>query len=165
MSLSRDLDIFYRLAAQTKAWGGSLSIVSERQFLENSRRPEWTCPPEEGHAIHYPTKAIICTQREMNVGTIVHEMGHVFADLNPPDKADEWHWMGWEICLARQAGCYRQWSKSARHYRVEWEQADKSWPYWKNLPAHGKQLVASNRIRHAIENGLVTPELHVRALR
>ena len=163
--MTSNAEAIQRLSDQARAWGGKITIVSEGDFWSVVKQPGWTFPPEVGHALHYQTKEILVMRSDMNAGIIVHEMGHAFADLSLPHASNEWNWLGWEICLARNMDCYRNWSTSTREYIVEWTIGSKSWPAWKDLPSRQKQRVAEDRIQRALELGLITASREPIAIR
>lgn len=147
-------------------WGGSIRMVSLHEFEEiqdelwKYRKGKWTPSPDDGHALHHETKEIVVQRSLANPGSIIHEMGHAFADKTHPDNSDEWEWFGWEICLAKKVGCYQLWSKNTRSYIVGLQRRDGAefLDSWSALTARQKKRVAEDRIEHAKLLGIVTAQ-------
>lgn len=147
------------LAHICSSFGGQLALVSEAEFIqlfhkERSRRqggykdpkpenvPELSeAPFTSGHGIWWSRKIIYAVHGLAGVGPIIHEMGHVFAAVHPPnhecEACVEWNWFGWEGAVARKIGAFRTWSRQNTDYVIE-ENGD-SWG--KLLPARRRTIV------------------------
>lgn len=49
-------------------------------------------------------------------GSIIHEMGHVFASKEKPDNSEEFDFFGWEYAVAKQVHVLDIWIKNNRDY-------------------------------------------------
>lgn len=142
-----------------KSWGGSLNFVSTTEYEElfmrdHARREGWSDSPSASwHGVVWEPRRVYVVPEHANAGTIVHEMGHVFADHGGnPENSDEWKWLGWEICLARWVRCYRMWSEQNDSYGLgdEWDNDE-----WGSLtPARRKALI-KDRIAESRKWGII----------
>lgn len=123
------------------------------------------------HGVNTITSTVYIVREHEDPGAIIHEMGHLFADLSITDpfgsirRHDEWSWLGWEIALARQVGCFRAWSKQnatygcgdLRHYQDRFGIAGQDWGA---LTRVEKELVIKDRIREARRLELINRQGH-----
>jgi hypothetical protein len=117
------------LAELARSWGGSLKVITKPAFdaietyhttyRRRNKDSGWSFSNTQHHALHWETKRIEILEGMENPGETIHEMGHAFLDLKGPWLSDEWSWLGWEICLAKKAGCYRIWSMNKYDFAVE----------------------------------------------
>jgi hypothetical protein len=91
-----------------KDWGGSLELVSEEEY-DNLKELENFSDAPFTHAdlgVMWDEKRIVFTSRcEVHPVGIIHEMGHVFADLHSPTfeaSGSEMDFLGWEVLVARK---------------------------------------------------------------
>ncbi len=146
-----------------RKWGGTLEVVTAEKYKVIEKEDchgigLWNTSSVSGYAIHWLDKRIVIRDGCNDPGTIIHEMGHVFLDLDGPDNSDEYSWLGWEICLARKAHCYRSWSLQNSDYGVgcEWSEfSNDTSAIWGNLSKYNKTLLVKDRIEHAKRIGIV----------
>lgn len=122
-----------KLARIAESWGGRFQFMDadtifkcvDRDYRRSKKRPKKECyyshtegADEASYVVttHWRRKVFylspeFCSNPKPVLGYLVHEMGHVFADPKPPDASDELTWLGWEIALARWAGCYASWDE------------------------------------------------------
>ena len=88
----------------------------------------------DAHAIDWHTKRVLVIRDAAAVQPIIHEMGHVFATRQPPDAFpsdydDEFAFFGWEVSVARAAGCFMAWSCGLARvgYHVGSNRVDAPW--------------------------------------
>lgn len=166
--MASNAEAIQALSEIAASWGGTIRLVSVSEFdeikYELFKSNKWTTPPNDGHALNHSKKEIVAQRNVANAGTIIHEMGHAFADKDHPDISEEWPWFGWEICLARKVDCYRIWSRNTGDYIVgvpvkqHPNIGDEYSASWNRISARCKTLVVEYRIQHAKSIGLVTPK-------
>lgn len=158
--------------------GGRLMIVtwSELRNLFNSAWPDEPnehfdlehhegYSPADGddmnHGLNWREKIIYAARGQEKVASIIHEMGHVFADRHPPDnsKCREWRWFGWEMAVARRIGAWMTWSRYNARYRVSGGEE------WEELSARRRQAVIADRLAHAKKIGILSKAGEPRSLR
>ncbi len=157
------------LARVCRGFGGQLARVSQRAFdllfedADPSDRADVCLSPFTfAHGIHWRKKIVYAVRGREEIGTIIHEMGHVFADPHHPEdlKANEYAWLGWEIALARRVGAYRTWSRHNSNYIVESPNRD-----WGELDTKERRAVVADRLAHAMKIGVVDPDGTPRSIR
>lgn len=173
-----------RLAVLCKRLGGRLAIVPYEEISAMIQRdyPDYDRDDEEteaaidsglergaifstpdnsdAHGQEWGKKIIYAVEGREDVGHIIHEMGHVFADRHPPDssKCREWRWFGWESVIARQIGAWETWSRHQDHRFV----GD---VFLKDLTTRRRQAVIAERIRYAKKIGLLSEAGEPRSIR
>lgn len=175
--------------AQCAAWGGMLVVVQDKHSIAKVRQESFGLPRidsdisvsahrrnRDGYStspsmpralgLDWEKKTIYIT-RTLNPACAIHEMGHVFLARNMAHPRDsigsvefEDEWLGWEICLAKQLGCYDLWDEQNVDYSVN-ERGD----LWGNLSSRKKAEVVRERIAHAKRIGLCTEDGTARAFR
>lgn len=131
---------FRKLARIAESWGGKLQFMNndtvlkcvDRDTRRARSRPSQQCYysdpglSDDGLVVttHWRRKVIYISPElypapKKVLGTLIHEMGHVFADPKPPDDADELEWLGWEVALARWANCYEAWNSWKDGFALE----------------------------------------------
>ncbi len=146
------------------AFGGSLAIVSLREFErlfneEDSDETPWgpedlsVSPFTLGHGLWWRKKIVYAVRGHEEVGSIIHEMGHVFAEEHHPDhhQCCEWNWFGWEVSLARQIGAFRTWSRQNSNYLTSEGGASE----WGMLTAKRRRALIADRLVHARKIGVL----------
>jgi hypothetical protein len=148
---------FQYLVDLSKSWGGSIEVITDSEFTDieekvyTDKNDKWTFSSSDGYALHWGTKRIVTYREAADPGTIIHEMGHAFLDLEDPGVSDEWSWLGWEICLAKKAECYRVWSKQNGDYSINMRRMGD----WRNLSSRQRSDIAIDRIRHGKSIGII----------
>jgi hypothetical protein len=145
------------LARLCTRWGGELTILTEKEFdALNYDEPGLSGAPDGWHAVNIPQRRVIAACGHVCPGCVVHEMGHLFlVEAEPEVNLDEGPWLGWEIALARQAGCYPAWSRSSKAYVLGNEHDNKAWG---DLKPHEKRRLITDRLEHAKTIGIVSQE-------
>jgi hypothetical protein len=137
-------------------WGGELTTLPEQEFNVLNWEPGISSAPDGWHAVDIPRRRVIAAEGHACPGCVVHEMGHLFlVEAEPEIRPDEWPWFGWEIALARQAGCYQTWSKSTKTYIVG---GSCEGVEWGRLKPHEKRRLVADRIAHAKAIGIVSQD-------
>lgn len=165
MPSKRDhLRALVRLCAE---FGGKLAIVSQDEFDDLFDRPadkearrRWgaedlsAAPFTSAHGQWWRKKIVYVVKGREEVGSIIHEMGHVFAAEHHPDhdcnSCHEWNWFGWEIAIARHIGAARTWSRHNANYRI-----DEASHQWGKIPPDRRRSVAIDRLAHARKIGVL----------
>jgi hypothetical protein len=153
------IDHLRSLSRLCRRFGGRLAIISQERFnrlFEGVPRHiggRCESPFTSAHGIHWRRKIIYSVQGREEVGSIIHEMGHVFADANHPDsgKCHEFDFFGWEITVARLTGASRVWSQQSSNYII-----DEAGSEWGPLTPPGRRTVVAERIAIAKKIGTVT---------
>lgn len=156
-----------RLWRICKAWRGELKFVNHERYEElfaselstpsgmDSQRAlgYLDSPSARWHGLVWERKHIYVVPEHANPGTIIHEMGHVFADYGAnPEDSDEWEWLGWEICMARWARCFKVWSEQNSTYGLGDEYDSEDWGY---ISAKVRKSVIADRIAHGKAKGII----------
>ena len=175
-----------RLRNLCRKWDGALKVIelAEFAFLFNAapmygpvalygpRFPGRYNPEDDGYdtapfrdnlGIHWKSKTIYVVRGHIDIGATIHEMGHCFADLNPPHShsSDEWSWLGWEIATAKYVGAYKVWAHAMKNYGIgqtseDLLKADSTGNSdWGDLSVAGQRKVAAERIAVAKRSKLV----------
>lgn len=140
------------LSALCRRWGGELQLVSPAEFRNLLAVHGRTVHPLGHHAIDVGQRLVIADRRNANPGTVVHEMGHVFIDEECEECEPDW--LGWEIALARRAGCYRTWSEQMEKsgYCIWFEDREH---VWGKMDAGVRLRLIADRIDYAQAIGIV----------
>lgn len=191
-----------KLMRIAESWGGGFTFMDvdivlkcvdrdERRAVKRPNQERYYSHPDGGTAscaleTHWRRRTIYlspaCCSPKAVLGYLIHEMGHVFADPKPPDDADELEWLGWEIALARWAGCYSAWDKwkdgfslggkkdLPRDIAALWQKYEDLCGYekripsphdtyasWGDLNAKGKLLLTRDRVQHGVAIGIIDP--------
>lgn len=112
------------------------------------------------HGLNWREKIVYAVRGREKVASIIHEMGHVFADRYPPDssRCREWRWFGWEMVIARRIGAWGTWSRHNARYGV----GDAEWG---ELPTKRRQAVIADRVRYAKRVGILSETGEPRSVR
>lgn len=136
-----------------RAWGGDLILMPRRAFelLEHydrsGARMFTPAPASSFHGLNWDAKLVFATHEDVNAGSVIHEMGHVFASDVSERDCDEWSWLGWEIRLAQQVGAYRVWSKQNEAYVMgDYDGLGVDGEEWGTITSGGRRAVARDRI-------------------
>ena len=155
-----------RLASLCSQWGGALELLSIDEW-EAIFDPPWrgysVAPFTSGHGIHWASKVVYALNEDADPGTIVHEMGHVFAcgiDPHHDFETREFSWFGWEIALARQVRCFAHWSEGNRDYQIRNDGTK-----WGRLTGREQAECIKDRLEHARRIGILDDNLRPRAIR
>lgn len=160
-----------QLSRICRRFGGKLALISEstykRLFKDGERDEEdlSDAPFAFRHGIWWSQKIVYAVRDTAEVGTIIHEMGHVFASPHHPhcacSQCHEWSWMGWEIALARQIGAGRTWSQQNENYAV----GERGNDTWGNLSPAQRRCITADRLKIAKKLGVVDTEGLPRSIR
>lgn len=149
------------LSNKCAEWGGRIDVMEDgawRDLFPRVRRYEhggylpgglYESPFADGHGIHWDSKAILVAKSNVNVGSIIHEMGHTFLDSGNPENSQEWAWLGWEIRMARMARCYRTWSRQNSSYVVG------DGTEWVALSTARRRELEAERVVHGQSIGII----------
>lgn len=159
------------LARICHQFGGQLAIISQRAYDDLfDHRLARECgylasPFTDAHGVHWGKKTVYSVRGREEVGSIIHEMGHVFADEHDPEhrKCSEWAWFGWEIALARHIGAARTWSRQNGNYNVGGEFGESG--DWSLLSAAQRRAVVADRLAHAHKIGVLDVDGAPRSIR
>jgi hypothetical protein len=141
--------------------GGKLEIISKDHYLKiRDGKHFFDTPFTRGHGIDWRKKIIYAVEGEEEVGSIIHEMGHVFAERGNPNSArcSEWRWFGWEIATARHARAVAIWNRQNSNYFTGEED-------WGDLSEYRRREVGGERVKHAKRLGLVAADGTPRSVR
>jgi hypothetical protein len=144
------------LARLCSHWGGELIMLSYEAYGVLRYESGISAAPDGWHAIDIPGRHVIAAESHACPGCVVHEMGHLFlVEAEPEICPDEWPWFGWEVALARQAGCYQVWSRSSKSYIMGGSCEGRSWG---TLKPHEKRGLIADRIAYAQALGIVSQD-------
>jgi hypothetical protein len=156
------------LSRVCREFGGALAILSQRAYddlFDAKKRADGglhESPFTSAHGLHWRRKVVYAVCGREEVGSIIHEMGHVFADARHPEHQEcrEWSWFGWEIALARQIGAGRTWSRQNGRYVTTDEGRE-----WGVLSSRQRRAVVADRLVHARKIGVLATTGAPRSIR
>ena len=138
-----------------KKWGGSLVEVSQTDYdkLNASSETHSEAPFTSGRlGVNYSEKRVVYSGK-LDVGELIHEMGHVFASKVEPAKCPEFDFFGWEYLVAKKVGALAEWFRSSKDYCVDNQNTE-----FGGLSSHQQEAVLVERVAHAKNLGLVGPK-------
>lgn len=121
------------LRRRIRRWGGTLLLLTPEAYARQvgttvpgdvgkcyprDHNPWDECPFADGHAVWWERRLFAVSRPHLSLPVLIHEMGHVFADLRPPADADEYAWFGWEYALAQALGIEEAWRVNNKRYGV-----------------------------------------------
>jgi fructose-1,6-bisphosphatase/inositol monophosphatase family enzyme len=148
-----------------RQFGGQLAVVSQTDYdaMFNSHAGRHRArthldgelheaPFTSFHGLHWNRKIVYTVCGHEEVGSIIHEMGHVFAGPLHPDhpQCSEWDWFGWEIAIARQIGAVHTWSGHNRNYCINDDGKE-----WGKLSAKQRRALTAERLAYARKIGIL----------
>lgn len=112
-----------RLSELARGWGGEIRSLSEEEFndCQMTVGDFSVAPFDPGFGVAWEDKIVCyCPEKAPSlICGLIHEMGHVFACLEPPPDAEEYIFLGWELEVANVIGLSRQaWYKGNADYSV-----------------------------------------------
>lgn len=153
-----------------RQFGGRLAIISQDAFdalfdRSAGRHSEGTlheAPFTSAHGLHWNRKIIYTVRDREEVGSILHEMGHVFATAHHPDhpQCREFDFFGWELAIARQIGAARAWSRHNQNYCVDDTGAE-----WGTRSPRQKRRIIDDRLACARKIGILDAQNTPRSIR
>lgn len=155
-----------RLAAKCASWGGELRVMPPSLWRGLIREAQNTvgglevAPFDSLHGVDWGAKVVYAVDKYVDIGAVIHEMGHVFASMAPPNTSTEFDFFGWEVALARELGCYRQWSTGSASYSV----TGAGDPWASQAPQEKRQIIRE-RHDHARLLGLLDKRGNAIAIR
>ena len=137
------------LARLCRQWGGSLLVLAVDDFERCMKNDEYSeAPFTSWHGINWSRREILAVDGRLDVGAVIHEMGHVFADIHFP--GDEMSWLGWEIGTALSVGAYREWSRQNSNYSIDGDGTE-----WGMQTRSERRALVRDLLSNAFSNGLV----------
>lgn len=174
--MATKLDHLRTLARVCRQFGGRLTVLSQSTF-DNLVEQAFDsaddrigdglnmAPFTDAHALHWRKKVIYVVRGREQVGSIIHEMGHVFAAPHNPEhicrECREWDWLGWEIALARQIGAAQVWSRHNANYHT----GEGGGGQWNKLSTKRRRAVVADRLTRARKIGVVDADGAPRSVR
>lgn len=164
------------LARICRQFGGRLAVVSQREFdrlfdKADSDETPWddtelsASPFTSNHGLWWSKKIIYAVKGAEEIGSIIHEMGHVFAAPHHPhhecSECAEWDWFGWEVAIARLIDAARTWSRHNDNYNTGNEFGGD----WGKLSAKQRRAVVTDRLAHARKIGILDADGLPRSVR
>ena len=157
------------LARFCRQMRGQLKIVSYDDFDDLFYPHDSMCngyfeaPFTSAHGLNWDRKIVYVVRGREEVGSIIHEMGHVFAtQVGPEDRqCREWDFFGWEYAIARQIGATRTWSRHNGNYNTGEGGGDE----WAVLSTRRRRRLLADRIGHAKKIGAIDADGLPRSVR
>lgn len=141
--------------------GGHIVITDYAFVCGMFKKDGWSTSIKDGIGLHKLARVILVAKGHEDLNGIIHEMGHLFAEAGDPEYHHEWEWIGWEIALARWAGCWDEWNSGNTDYGVGEVEDECLQPpirhgrNWEDLSDHEREVVTENRLEAARNNGLL----------
>lgn len=177
--MSGKLDHLRALARVCRDFGGRLAIVSQREFDRLFERGGSKAAPHgdeelsdspftSAHGLWWRRKIVYAVAGREEIGSIIHEMGHVFAAPHHPhhacDACREWDWFGWEITIARQVDAARTWARSNDNYQISGGRGE-AHREWGQLSAQERRVLVVERLARARKIGVLAVDGTPRSVR
>lgn len=70
------------------------------------------------------------SEKPMHWGGILHEMGHIFCSVRPPNSSEEFNFLGWEYFIARKLKGVNDWFSYNSNYIVTNNSENKDFGYY-----------------------------------
>ncbi len=146
-------------------WGGALLLLDPDDYARKvagiyDGNPWEGAPFAYGHAVWWKERVIAVSRPLLRLPVLIHEMGHVFADLHPPSFSDEYAWFGWEYALAQAVGIEEEtWRADNKDYVVG-DLID-----FGKLSRAQQDEILVERVKEARTHGLLDARNRPRALR
>jgi hypothetical protein len=138
-----------------------LELISEEEYAKLKEQEGFSDAPFTcgDLGILWADKRIVYTSRVEILGSeIIHEMGHVFADLHHPlsgEGPEEIDFLGWEILVARKVKIpLDSWFYNNRDYCVYMGEIDEL----KDVEPSNRKEFASHLVEISAKKGLVRRE-------
>lgn len=155
-----------------QGWGGNVVDLKDREAFRNLDDIQ-ECPFDNFCGINWDTKTFYYDSSHVpNIGVCIHEISHIFACLQPPDKVpSEIDFFAFEYTLANQLGVLDQWEDSSRDYclgnmkdygiETRYKHPYEEYSYFKTRPIHKStfwhRLCYKACTQGLIRNGRVSP--------
>jgi hypothetical protein len=116
MAYTKEVRALRKLA---KSWGGDIVRVSPEKFKAEARGKDFFEAPFTNAklGVLWKTKKVLFVG-DVPWGFLTHELGHLFASAENPERSKEFDFFGWEIVLARMVGDLAEWEKTNKDYIV-----------------------------------------------
>ena len=144
-----------RLQALAREWGGDIKRVPPPPtgrmalFVDGGHSH---CPFDD-LAVHFERREVWHWEAAPNVGSLIHEAGHVFASRIAPEHSEEYDFFGWEAVVARRAGVFDEWLESSGNYQIQ--TLDPGGQEFGRLDRTYQRRLLADRIRVAKRAGLI----------
>lgn len=134
--------------------GGKLEFVSEEAYEVLRQDPFVSdCPFSDGLAVNYEKKTVyvwLDGLADDEVGSILHELGHVLASPDEPHVSNELPFMGWEYSLAKSFKGEAAWFLSCQYYVIDAEGTE-----FRELTPSRRRAFLEERLEEAKKRGLI----------
>jgi hypothetical protein len=141
-----------KLRELTRSWGGGIVEVPFRDPLWN-RESISAAPFCFKLGVDYKEKTIFMVEGA-ELGSIIHEMGHIFASRWCPAESAEYNFFGWEFMVAVKLGLVDEWLDTTGDYTVG---GNKTVEFCEMTIDEQSDLI-EERVQHARKIGLVVGE-------
>lgn len=84
---------------------------------------EFKAPFDRDVGLDFASKTLYATDIEEHWAELIHETAHIFASPVPPNECKtDFDFIGWELALAKELGCYRAWARETlTGYWIPWQ--------------------------------------------
>lgn len=175
-----------KLKDLAQSWGGDVREISQDGFdaLKESARnkafPAFFDSPFTSYdlGIIWTEKKVVYTEKarlsgKMMWGHILHEMGHVFASTEEPDRGNEFDFFGWEYAVVHHLQLDEvNWDKAQQDYCIEYSPGCSGVYYMDygqicrpGAPAVHRTLFLAERLQEARKLGLLNDDFTPKAIR
>lgn len=148
-----------KLKRLARKWGGDVVELSRSDY-DKLQSGFYEAPFTSYRlGVHHRSKTVYWSEK-VEVGEVIHEMGHVFASKRPPDLTEEWDFFGWEYILAKKVGALKEWTGSTSDYQVS-----EDGETFGGLTEAGRVVLLTERVSRAKALGLLSPRLSPLSIR
>ena len=157
-SQSRLLAYLAEKGVKVRFFESVLSIREEFDYDNSGYEP---APFKRGLGVRWAEKEIVAIEG-MDWPSLVHEAGHILASKEPPQRSDEYAFLGWEFALCQHLGLpLREWYEQNRDYSLDyWIEGTIYYSYVSELlfgSAEWDGLI-EDRIKESSDLGLIPQE-------
>jgi hypothetical protein len=146
--------------------GGDVVVITWDQLREMDTKPQSDeefsgSPFSISHGISWNKRIVYVAPdsgedpREI-IGGIIHELGHVLASKDPPNKAMEFEFFFWEYRVAERLGLQEAWEYSTHNYGVDGDGSE-----WGPLKPEERKKVLVEAKKDAMKAGVIRRGLPV----
>jgi len=157
---------FARINKLAEKLGAKILVVSAEELSDAKSSVDFSpCPFRDGIGVCHSAQVVLVDkhflQEEFWLATLIHELGHVLASKEKPDRSREFDFLGWEIAFARKVRGLNDWIKGNQDYCIDWHDHLE----FKELPRNKRKEFFDQRIAVSRRKGMLDANCHPRSIR